>query len=213
MNEKKKVSVFNIPFLSFSFSFFLMGRRAESIVVWNPDGNTLISDQKFSGVPFRLKRKTIKFGQITGKIYWYASSKRTNKRNPSKNGTINENHKIRYLIKKEKERTRRNEIHLYHKIYCETLWQDMFRPPWSISCYCIYNIRNLINSRLSCGHCRMYILYLFSFSLSFHFSKQKKNSQMFFLSYISKKSIPCNWKHVHISECFMFNLLHGRFSV
>lgn len=92
------------------------------------------------------------------------------------------------MIKKEKERTRRNEIHLYHKIYCETLWQDMFRPPWSISCYCIYNIRNLINSRLSCGHCRMYILYLFSFSLSFHFSKQKKILRCFSFRTFRKKA-------------------------
>lgn len=93
-------------------------------------------------------------------------------------------------------------------------------PPWSISCYCIYNIRNLINSRLSC----MDTVYLFSFSSFPLFQKKKRkkfSSDVFFLSYshthppvhFGEKSIPCNWKHVHISECFMFNLLHGRISV
>lgn len=93
-------------------------------------------------------------------------------------------------------------------------------PPWSISCYCIYNIRNLINSRLSC----MDTVYLFSFSSFPLFQKKKRkkfSSDVFFLSYshthppvhFGEKSIPCNWKHVHISECFMFNLLHGRISL
>lgn len=153
---KKKGFLFNI-----FFSLSLM--EAESIVVRNPHGNALISDQKFWSTS---KRQTIKFGRITGKIYWYANSKRTNERETSrKMGPSMKTIKLDIWLKKREE-TKRNTFVQNSIIYCETLWWILLCSS-TLATLIDFMLLRLQHSKFDKFTFELWTLFLFSFSLFF----------------------------------------------